>query len=92
VILDDAIAEHNPSHWQITIITEAFSANATILGFITHTQNGCDLSAEATAIQSDGGSGVERATASTIREVRCGSTVAGRRAASGGRRAGRGWL
>jgi hypothetical protein len=37
-------------YWQITIISEAFSANATILGLITHTQNGCDLSAEATVI------------------------------------------
>jgi hypothetical protein len=37
-------------YWQITIITEAFSANATILGLITHTHSGCDLSAEATVI------------------------------------------
>jgi hypothetical protein len=37
-------------YWQITIITSAFSANATILGLITQTGNTCDLSAEATVI------------------------------------------
>jgi hypothetical protein len=36
--------------WQVTIISEAFSANATILGLVTQTRRGCDLSAEATVI------------------------------------------
>jgi hypothetical protein len=36
--------------WQITIISSAFDANATIVTLGTRTQHGCDLSAEATVI------------------------------------------
>jgi hypothetical protein len=36
--------------WQVTIISEAFSANATILSLVTQTRHRCDLSAEATVI------------------------------------------
>jgi hypothetical protein len=45
-----SLAHQTFEYWQITIITEAFSANSTILGLITRTQTGCDLSAEATVI------------------------------------------
>ncbi len=45
-----SLAHQTFEYWQITIITAAFSANATILGLITQTQSGCDLSAEATVI------------------------------------------
>lgn len=36
--------------WQITIITSAFDANATVLTLATRTAHGCDFSAEASVI------------------------------------------
>jgi hypothetical protein len=48
------LPHHGPAQtfetWQITIITSAFDANATILTLTTRTQHGCDLSAAATVI------------------------------------------
>ena len=45
-----SLAHQTFEYWQVTIITSAFSANATILGLVTPKGKDCDLSAEATVI------------------------------------------